>query len=237
LISFFIFIITRVNTEFLVLVAAPLGLYLILILYSLQDIEPSDAPATQAAAPASDIAPPPDTTARQEHPISATTVSQNQTTAEPLPNTAAPVAVTAAATQETFPTPTAPPPARSDEIASAIENAPVLEAEPFLAPAVAEQSIAAVVMDTATAPLPTIEAAAANETIIPEPVSVAVTEDSDAGETSEDEMPDGPLVLPDKGSPKFVFDYRGRLWVEKKHKGFFKQLRRPQLPPDDPNAR
>jgi hypothetical protein len=48
------------------------------------------------------------------------------------------------------------------------------------------------------------------------------------------ELPEGPLVLPDKGSPKYAFDYRGRLWVEKKHKSFFRQLRRPQIPPEEP---
>ncbi|HZQ05304.1 MAG TPA: hypothetical protein VFD70_01905 [Anaerolineae bacterium] len=36
--------------------------------------------------------------------------------------------------------------------------------------------------------------------------------------------------------PKYVFDYRGRLWVEKKNRGFFRQLRRPHLPPDDPGG-
>lgn len=48
-------------------------------------------------------------------------------------------------------------------------------------------------------------------------------------------LPEGPVVLPEKGSPKYAFDYRGRLWVEKKNKGFFRQLRRPQLPPEDPS--
>jgi hypothetical protein len=45
-----------------------------------------------------------------------------------------------------------------------------------------------------------------------------------------------PLFFPTKGSPKFTFDYRGRLWVEKKNKGFFRQLRRPQVPPDEPTS-
>ncbi len=52
----------------------------------------------------------------------------------------------------------------------------------------------------------------------------------------EDEptMPKGPVVLPNNEPPKYAFDYRGRLWVEKKNKGFFRILRRPQLPPEEP---
>lgn len=49
-------------------------------------------------------------------------------------------------------------------------------------------------------------------------------------------LPEGPLEFPAKGSPKYTFDYRGRLWVEKKRKGFFRQLRRPQIPPDEPSS-
>jgi hypothetical protein len=39
----------------------------------------------------------------------------------------------------------------------------------------------------------------------------------------------------DSEPPKYVFDYQGRLWVEKKKRGFFRQLRRPKLPPEDLN--
>jgi hypothetical protein len=55
-----------------------------------------------------------------------------------------------------------------------------------------------------------------------------------APEQDEPILPEGPVQLPDKGSPKYAFDYRGRLWVEKKRKGFFRQLRRPQIPPEEP---
>ncbi len=44
------------------------------------------------------------------------------------------------------------------------------------------------------------------------------------------------VKLTPEGAPKYIFDYRGRLWVEKKNRGFFRQLRRPQLPPDEPNG-
>ena len=44
------------------------------------------------------------------------------------------------------------------------------------------------------------------------------------------------VKLAAEGAPKYIFDYRGRLWVEKKNRGFFRQLRRPQLPPDEPNG-
>lgn len=82
------------------------------------------------------------------------------------------------------------------------------------------------------------QTASAAAPIITEPRADESPENSDALEDDEaDALSDGPLQLPEKGSPKFVFDYRGRLWVEKKNRGFFKALRRPQLPPDEPDAR
>lgn len=69
-------------------------------------------------------------------------------------------------------------------------------------------------------------------------VSTAPDEPSTAeppeADQPEPELPAGPLEFPSRGSPRYAFDYRGRLWVEKKHKGFFRQLRRPQIPPEEP---
>jgi hypothetical protein len=108
--------------------------------------------------------------------------------------------------------------------------------------------------DTDTAPL-ALEAAARSdesgsvvgikplgETDSPAPETPTPLPNETVAQTIEPEsiepepiVPEGPLVLPEKGSPKFAFDYRGRLWVEKKRKGFFRQLRRPQLPPEEPD--
>jgi hypothetical protein len=45
--------------------------------------------------------------------------------------------------------------------------------------------------------------------------------------------PSRPPPLP-PGAPGFTYDYRGRLWVQKKNRGFFRRLRQPKLPPDEP---
>jgi hypothetical protein len=83
------------------------------------------------------------------------------------------------------------------------------------------------------------------ETVVPPiaeqpPTTASPVEPADNSNTHSDSeqppLPEGPVVLPANDNPKYTFDYRGRLWVEKKNKGFFRQLRRPQLPPDDPQS-
>lgn len=73
-----------------------------------------------------------------------------------------------------------------------------------------------------------------SESILPESAPT-VTTPSDAELEAPSEEPSGPIEFPAKGSPKYAFDYRGRLWVEKKRKSFFRQLRRPQIPPEEPH--
>jgi hypothetical protein len=55
--------------------------------------------------------------------------------------------------------------------------------------------------------------------------------------TAETPVTKIPSPLSSEGMPGFAFDYRGRLWVEKKRRGFFRQLRRPNLPPDNPDEK
>lgn len=50
----------------------------------------------------------------------------------------------------------------------------------------------------------------------------------------EKTKPEVPYVPYPADSPKYMFDYRGRLWVEKRRKDFFRRLRRPNLPPEKP---
>jgi hypothetical protein len=40
-------------------------------------------------------------------------------------------------------------------------------------------------------------------------------------------------IYPD-GPPQFQLDYSGKLWVAKKQKSYFRPLRRPGIPPDEP---
>ena len=42
-------------------------------------------------------------------------------------------------------------------------------------------------------------------------------------------------LYPD-GPPQFQLDYSGKLWIDRKHKGFFRSLRRPHLPPEEPTG-
>ncbi|MDL1897491.1 hypothetical protein FBQ82_14595 [Anaerolineae bacterium CFX7] len=285
----FCFIIRRVDNSFLIFIVAPLCLYLALVLYAVKDIESSDAPSTQTAAPTIDAAPAPDV------PTDAQAVS----TESALENASAAAAETVSARE----TKTAEPAhaenldvreSESVELSRAenldvresesvepthAENLDVRESEsvePARAKSISETSVTAtsaflaenanaIVSENVSAPTnelsvaplenppenalasesaapngPPLEpqTASAAAPIITEPRADESAENSDALEDDEaDALPDGPLQLPEKGSPKFVFDYRGRLWVEKKNRGFFKALRRPQLPPDEPDPR
>lgn len=50
----------------------------------------------------------------------------------------------------------------------------------------------------------------------------------------EEDKPQEPYKLYPKGPPRYTLDYRGRLWIDKKQKGLFRTVRRPNLPPDEP---
>jgi len=269
----FCFIIRRVDNSFLIFIVAPLCLYLALVLYAVKDIESSDAPSTQTAAPTIDAAPTPDV------PTDAQAVS----TESALENASAAAAETVSA-RETKPAEPAhaenldvresesiePTHAENLDVresesveparAKSISETSVTATSAFLAEnanAIVSENVSAPTNELSVAPLenppenalasesaapngPPLEpqTASAAAPIITEPRADESAENSDALEDDEaDALPDGPLQLPEKGSPKFVFDYRGRLWVEKKNRGFFKALRRPQLPPDEPDPR
>lgn len=48
------------------------------------------------------------------------------------------------------------------------------------------------------------------------------------------EKPSSPMALYPDGPPRYTLDYNGNLWIEKKRKRFFRPVRRPGLPPDEP---
>ncbi len=50
-----------------------------------------------------------------------------------------------------------------------------------------------------------------------------------------DAKPDTPSATPqsDEPAPRFTRDYTGRLWIEKRRKGFFRPLRRRRPRPED----
>lgn len=267
----------RVDISFLILVVAPLSVYLVIILFTLQDIEPSGAPAQEPS-------PTEPATAALDTALDVKTASLVDSTAEPVPD-AMPAASAATVIQDASVTPDALPSSADAEralTAPAIQKAPTpvpgqtaaVTAEPAVvsateqvtAPAdssetfavsgetfaavsgetfpgglvetvagVSDETLAAsVVAAMGVSPAETVPTAPDNP-IIAEPPDPASEQDFD--EPDDQDIPDGPLQFPEKGSPKFTFDYRGRLWVEKKNKGFFKQLRRPQLPPDEPGSR
>jgi len=297
----FCFIIRRVDNSFLIFIVAPLCLYLALVLYAVKDIESSDAPPAQTAAPTIDAAPAPDVptdaqAVSTESALENASVAAAETVIARETKIAEPAHAENIVTRESEsiePTRTEnlgvresesvePPRAENLDVResesiepSRAENLDVRESEsvePPRAKSISEISAAdtstlssaenanAIVSENASAPTnepsaallenppenaltpddPALEpqTASAAAPIITEPRADESPENSDALEDDEaDALSDGPLQLPEKGSPKFVFDYRGRLWVEKKNRGFFKALRRPQLPPDEPDAR
>ncbi len=50
------------------------------------------------------------------------------------------------------------------------------------------------------------------------------------------EEPSGIWKLYPDGPPQYKLDYRGNLWIDKKRKSFFKPLRRPNIPPEEPGV-
>ncbi len=277
----FCLIIRRVDISFFIFIVAPLSFYLVLILYSIKDIESSDAPATQNAVPTTDVVPASvESTLDLENGSAAaaeTIVARETESAEPAraetivarkTESAEPARAETIVARETE----SAEPARAETIvarktesaeparAEKIQDAPTAEtsaafgAENGTAAAsenvraqTAESNAASVKASPENAIVSESDAASASELptassaaapIITEPRAEESSEPLDAATNAEsDDLPEGPLRLPEKGSPKFVFDYRGRLWVEKKNRGFFRQLRRPQLPPDEPPSR
>lgn len=267
----------------MILVVAPLSVYLVVILFTLQDIEPSAAPAQQP------VSIEPDTATPDAAP-GAEIASFVDSTGDPVPD-ALPAASTTIVFQDTSATPNTLPSLADAVLVSAIENAPApgqttaVTAEPAAAStteqvtapadssetiagvsgetvaddsaetlsAVSDETVAGESSETFTAAsgetfaaaavagtgVPPVDTAptAPDNPIIAEPPDPALDQNFDEPEPDDEDIPAGPLQFPEKGSPKFTFDYRGRLWVEKKNKRFFKQLRRPQLPPDEPESR
>jgi hypothetical protein len=228
-------IIIFVDIAFLILVAAPLAIYLIILAFSLQDIKGENAPADDNP-----------NSAKEDGEI--TTISE--TLAEP-----------------TIVLPTSTAASRVDEFLSEMQHPealpePVVEKTPPNAPSetlvptamripaqiTADETTENVAPRSETKPVELVPEA--SEPTAPPPehstaeLIITPTAPDELAENVQDDEnieelldADGPLQLPGKGSPKFTFDYRGRLWVEKKRKSFFRQLRRPQLPPDEPESR
>lgn len=250
----------------MIFVVAPLSIYLIIILFTLKDIEPSGMPAAQAAPNEPDTAPLPDASTAQLIAPASPVISPNEitpdtkadaiqlsntaehilparpsSTAERIRTTEPPADVPSPAVETTLPvtasTEIAPALSAEQTIAPTKEQLATPTADQLAAPAVSMEIAPDQTVQTASVPpVPEIGSSTLDKSIITEPVN-AQPEDSEEIGTGEEEIPDGPLQFPKKGSPRFAFDYRGRLWVEKKNKGFFKQLRRPQLPPDEPGSR
>lgn len=235
------------NITFLILIALPLGVYLLALLLQTREIGAEDKPrerAQNAAVVLADesvvvetVAPGMDERAVNEPSAS---IEIQETVS---PNAPAPIAASAAPdviethsviVQELASAPDAKE-TRVDAVAERVD-APVSETQSSerVELATASDDARASVETALTEILPTQEinrTADDTEKIAP----VVVAQESIDETEPEPILPEGPVILPEKGSPKFTFDYRGRLWIEKKRKGFFRQLRRPQLPPEDPS--
>lgn len=232
-------IITFVNSVFLILVAVPLGVYLLAILFFQGDLGERDSGEEQAAAPL-DHAPesmgwveaePPITL---EQPPAGEIVPSAPSDAPILDESGfVPVAVPVAAQVEAGPVVEQTTPALTSVVASTeLLGEPVSSGEATLETEPMPQADAASPAEFT----PTAEIQTDSPTIPQAPVAAPAEMDAQSLDSEESEpiLPEGPLQLPDKGSPKYAFDYRGRLWVEKRRKSFFRQLRRPQLPPEEP---
>ena len=207
------------------MVAIPLGIFVVVMLLNLRDI-PQDEPkipSHESAEPLT-IEPTPQSV-------------QEATTADAL--AVAPIADPSTIKDE----PIAPEVVLAHELLSTQEpTIETLAAKPeseAVAVASGPELIdsdepAPVAIAAETEPIATGESA----TVAKAPTSPAQPPEIKALDPEEPEpiLPEGPVVLPPKGSPKYAFDYRGRLWIEKKNKGFFRQLRRPQIPPEDPQS-
>lgn len=189
------------NSTFLILIALPLGLYLLILLFQTREIGADERSEEHTRDSADVLA---QTSALEKLPEREMETERAVVVSDDaVLEISAPVAIESArvAVKEIAAEPVA------ETTLPAQENVPVVET-----PSVAENTPAA-----SSAPT--------------QPVELDTLDDE-----YEPILPEGPLEFPAKGSPKYTFDYRGRLWVEKKSKNFFRQLRRPQIPPEDPQT-
>lgn len=214
------------------LIAIPLGIYLVILLFTTREFGASQEvlKEVRASEPASALS--------KEHAAEAVQATVGHA-AEPE------LAVSESPSVEVD----APAPAVAKEIPAEAK----VEDTPIVVAAAISESRLKVETPSSQEPTNLAELAASSDTqptekasVVDAPTAVPAVDDKSSSENSEIEsldpdeeepiLPEGPLEFPAKGSPKYTFDYRGRLWVEKKRKGFFRQLRRPQIPPDEPSS-
>lgn len=215
------------NETFLFLIAVPLGAYLIVILFQTREFGSSEILEQNAPETAEGLA--------HENALEVERVAVNENVL--LESNLMDEEVAAPSANDVMPTAIAErvsAPLVENETVVEIETAPTIDLarvdETTSAPAL-QESIAEIKTESPEAMPMTESPIAANENA----PALSEIDSLELGE-SEPILPEGPLELPEKGSPKYAFDYRGRLWIEKKRKSFFRQLRRPQLPPDDPQS-
>lgn len=224
------------NVSFLVLVAIPLGAYLLILLFSTSRLGADEKQENEAHLLATDE--------RGEEISREASVAAAGTEAPTgaLPETAFPDNIGARA-EELTSTETQSPVVQLTEASVSFDDLSTGEQVDEL-PAVAVTAAAHSEEQTGTAPsqheevevgepMPQAEPAAPLASVSAAPTELDAAESKETAEPLP-VSPEGPVVFPSKGTPKYAFDYRGRLWVEKKQKSFFRQLRRPLLPPEDP---
>lgn len=253
-------IIPNVNLTFLFFIALPLGVYLIILVFQTRDfgdgdgLEQTHAPmhAPVSAEPtlshshAPEVAEPmyeavavvPVSTPALDQettlvPSDAPTAAQAVSLVRIIPDSSPEIATAAGVV---------PPQSAPSDHTAPVEELPPTETVSAVEPTapVAHADLSAVEPEIAAPPRPDLETtqSAPTNVSLPTPVPEPAKAETDDGTSDESDpiLPEGPVTLSDKGAPKYAFDYRGRLWVEKKRKGFFRQLRRPNLPPEDPNG-
>jgi hypothetical protein len=206
-----------VNTLFLFLIALPLAVYLVVLLFATRDLEP----ATQDEDKRASELPSQDALAVEAIQLSET-AAERPSARESLASEsiAAPNLAPEMHVKENLSAPAALTTLASALDAERVE--PRVEQEP--PPQLSPPEPRAKQDSTPSTP-------SASELTSEPPLQAEL-----AAADSDLILPEGPLQFPDKGSPKYAFDYRGRLWVEKKRKSFFRQLRRPQIPPEEPQS-
>lgn len=214
------------NLEFLILIAIPLGLYLLVLIAWTRDFSPDGELSPQSAEPVISTA----AEVIQDAAVASATLADThiEGPAVTAPSRTDGPAFTAPDTNNNVAdmatTDDATPSADTELISVVSPESREPTPEPTnLASAASQQEIAPIEQPASPA--------APQQTA--EPNSPGVSPQADHDDPSEPILSGQPLILPGD-SPKYAFDYRGRLWVEKKRRGFFRQLRRPQLPPDDP---
>lgn len=268
-------IIALVNFTFLIVIAIPLALYLVVMLFTTRDLGVQEEvqerlhetlPDSAHNAVAESTAELDSHSALTES-LAASHAASDVIQDRPISSEVAPANETAGVKRETSNTArgasnvkreTSDVTSETAQVSdvTAVASLETASVKPIETAAVAAAENAAVSEQASDAARPASESAAGIETPQAEPEQAApavgaaqaatITEpisseqelnelvESETDDPDEPILPEGLLDFPSKDSPKYAFDYRGRLWVEKKNKGFFRQLRRPQLPPDDP---